>query len=56
MNRPKSLRKCSSSRFTALSPARWTKDTASDLRRLLIRTMEQHAERRFLTVPLLEAL
>jgi len=27
-----------------------------DLRRALIRTMEQHAERRFLTVPLLEAL
>jgi len=26
------------------------------LRRALIRTMEQHAERKFLTVPLLEAL
>ena len=36
--------------------ARWTKATASDLRRLLIRTMEQHTERRFHTVPLLEAL
>jgi DNA repair protein RecO (recombination protein O) len=34
----------------------WSKATASDLRRALIRTMEQHAERKFLTVPLLEAL
>ena len=34
----------------------WTKSTAADLRRLLIRAMEQHVERRFLTVPLLEAL
>ncbi len=39
-----------------LKPRGWTKTTASDLRRLLIRTMEQHAERRFMTVPLLEAL
>jgi DNA repair protein RecO (recombination protein O) len=39
-----------------LTPRAWTKATASDLRRALIRTMEQHAERRFLTVPLLEAL
>jgi DNA repair protein RecO (recombination protein O) len=39
-----------------LRPREWTKATASDLRRLLIRTMEQHAERRFMTVPLLEAL
>jgi DNA repair protein RecO (recombination protein O) len=39
-----------------LKPREWTKATASDLRRLLIRTMEQHAERRFMTVPLLEAL
>ena len=38
-----------------LQPRTWTKSTASDLRRLLIRTMEQHVERRFLTVPLLEA-
>ena len=40
----------------ALAPREWSKSTASDLRRVLIRTMEQHAERRFLTVPLLEAL
>jgi DNA repair protein RecO (recombination protein O) len=40
----------------ALAPRAWSKSTASDLRRLLIRAMEQHVERRFLTVPLLEAL
>ena len=39
-----------------LTPREWSKTTASDLRRALIRTMEQHVERRFLTVPLLEAL
>jgi DNA repair protein RecO (recombination protein O) len=39
-----------------LAPRPWTKSTAADLRRLLIRAMEQHVERRFLTVPLLEAL
>jgi DNA repair protein RecO (recombination protein O) len=39
-----------------LSPRDWTKFTAQDLRRGLIRTMEQHVERHFLTVPLLEAL
>jgi DNA repair protein RecO (recombination protein O) len=38
-------------------PARsWTKDSALDLRRLLIRQMEEHVERRFLTPALLEAL
>lgn len=38
-------------------PARnWNKDTALDLRRFLIRQMEEHVERRFLTPPLLEAL
>src|SRR5258708_33683038 len=39
-----------------LAPRAWSKATASDIRRALIRTMEQQAERRFLTVPLLEAL
>ena len=39
-----------------LTPRAWSKTTASDLRRKLIRTMEQHVERKFLTVPLLEAL
>lgn len=38
------------------SDQRWNKDTAIDLRRLLIKLMEEHAERRFLTPPLLEAL
>lgn len=42
--------------ITELTAREWTKSTASDLRRLLIRTMEQHAERRFLTVPMLETL
>lgn len=42
--------------ITELTPREWSKATASDLRRVLIRTMEQHAERRFLTVPLLEVL
>lgn len=40
----------------SLAPRAWVKTTAADLRRSLIRTMEQHAERKFLTVPLLEAL
>lgn len=38
-------------------PARvWNKDTALDLRRLLIRQMEEHVERRFRTPAMLEAL
>ncbi len=41
---------------TALTPREWSKATASDVRRQLIRAMEQHAERRFLTVPVLEGL
>jgi DNA repair protein RecO (recombination protein O) len=39
-----------------LTPRAWTKSTLSGLRRSLIRAMEQHVERKFLTVPLLEAL
>jgi DNA repair protein RecO (recombination protein O) len=42
--------------LTALTPRPWSKSTAADLRRALIRTMEQHVERKFLTVPLLEAI
>ena len=42
--------------LTSLTPREWTKATASDVRKKLIRAMEQHTERRFLTVPLLEAL
>jgi DNA repair protein RecO (recombination protein O) len=38
-----------------LTPRVWTKTTLSGLRRILIRAMEQHVERKFLTVPLLEA-
>jgi DNA repair protein RecO (recombination protein O) len=40
----------------SLTPREWNKSTAKDLRRALIRTMEQHTERHFRTVPLLEAL
>jgi DNA repair protein RecO (recombination protein O) len=40
----------------SLTPRDWSKSTAADLRRALIRTMEQHIERKFITVPLLEAL
>ena len=39
-----------------LTPRDWTKSTLQGLRRTLIRAMEQHVERQFLTVPLLEAL
>jgi DNA repair protein RecO (recombination protein O) len=42
--------------LTGLTPRDWSKSTAADLRRALVRTMEQHVERKFLTVPLLEAL
>jgi len=42
--------------IASLTPRKWTKATAADLRRALVRTMEQHVERKFLTVPLLEAL
>jgi len=40
----------------SLEPREWSKATAADLRRALVRVMEQHVERKFLTVPLLEAL
>ena len=39
-----------------LSPRIWTKDTAADLRRFLVREIENHIERRLVTVPILEAL
>ena len=42
--------------LSALNGRSWTKSTVSTLRRSLIRAMEQHVERKFLTVPLLEAL
>ena len=40
----------------SLKPREWSKATAADLRRELIRAMEHHVERRFLTVAQLEAL
>lgn len=39
-----------------LAERNWTKDTALDLRRFLIRQMEEHAERRFVTPAVLEGL
>ena len=44
------------SHIAALPPCAWSKDTALDLRRFLIRQMEEHVERRFHTPALLEAL
>ena len=40
----------------ALAPRAWTKDTAADLRRLLNRLIEEHAERKLRTPTALEAL
>jgi DNA repair protein RecO (recombination protein O) len=42
--------------ITELPALAWCKDTALDLRRFLIRQMEEHAERRFHTPALLEGL
>ena len=42
--------------ISGLSPRVWNKSTLSSLRRSLIRAIEQHVERKLLTVPLLEAL
>jgi len=42
--------------ITELPALAWNKDTALDLRRLLIRQMEEHVERRFRTPILLEGL
>jgi DNA repair protein RecO (recombination protein O) len=42
--------------LASLTPREWSKGTAADLRRALVKTLEQHIERKFLTVPLLEAL
>ena len=39
-----------------LTPRTWTKQTAADLRRFLVREIENHIERRLVTVPILEAL
>lgn len=42
--------------IAALPERIWTKDTALDLRRFLIRQMEEHVERRFQTPAVLEGL
>jgi DNA repair protein RecO (recombination protein O) len=42
--------------LASLTGYEWKKSTMSMLRRSLVRAMEQHVERRMLTVPLLEAL
>ena len=42
--------------IATLSPRPWNKETALDLRRFLIRQMEEHVERRFRTPTLLEGL
>ncbi len=39
-----------------LSERRWSHDTAADLRRFLVRSIEEHIERRLVTVPVLEGL
>jgi DNA repair protein RecO (recombination protein O) len=39
-----------------LTERSWDKQTAADLRRFLVRQIENHIERKLLTVPLLEAL
>lgn len=44
------------SRIADLPARAWNKDTAADLRRFLIRQMEEHVERRFITPAVLEAL
>lgn len=42
--------------ISALTPRTWTRETAADLRRFLVRRIEEHIERRLLTAPLLESL
>ena len=42
--------------IAALAAIPWSKDTAPDLRRFLIRQLEEHLERKLVTVPLVEAL
>jgi DNA repair protein RecO (recombination protein O) len=39
-----------------LTPREWEKKTAHELRRLLVRLIEEHVERRLLTPPMIEAL
>jgi DNA repair protein RecO (recombination protein O) len=37
-----------------LEPRIWTRETAGDLRRMLVRGIEEHIERRLITLPILE--
>ena len=37
-----------------LAPRTWTRATAADLRRMLVRGIEEHIERRLITLPILE--
>ncbi len=39
-----------------LTPQTWTKETAADLRHFLVRQIENHVERRLVTVPILDTL
>lgn len=43
-------------RIEQLTPTEWDKHTAADLRRFLVRTIEDQIERRLVTAPILEAL
>jgi DNA repair protein RecO (recombination protein O) len=45
-----------STHVTQMAQREWTKATAADLRRFLIRKIEEHVERRLVTAPILEAL
>lgn len=42
--------------ISQLIARQWSKATASDLRRFLVRQIEEHVERKLLSVPMLEAL
>jgi DNA repair protein RecO (recombination protein O) len=39
-----------------LSAREWNRATAADLRRFLVRAIEEHIERRLVTVPVLETI
>jgi DNA repair protein RecO (recombination protein O) len=39
-----------------LGPREWSKTTAADLRRFLVRQIEEHVERKLITLPMLESL
>jgi DNA repair protein RecO (recombination protein O) len=45
-----------STHISKMAQREWTKSTAADLRRFLIRRIEEHVERRLVTAPILETL